>query len=130
MSAKPTTAQASVIAYFNGGPVPAGRITQTTYDACERNGWIKPTDVHPFHRTTDAGRLALRLVAERTNREQAIRWIKEQIDKLTEAELLMVRDALGRLDSVEEERCETCGEPWRLLRTGAVGHCEDACPSQ
>lgn len=94
---KPTSIQAAVIAYFNGGPVPTGRVTETTYEACRRNGWIEPTDVHPFHRTTNAGRAALAAVAERTDREGAIYWIKEQIDNLSEEELLIVRDTLRHL---------------------------------
>lgn len=34
----------------------------------------------------------------------------------------------------DEPRCESCGEPWRLLNSGRVGHCGDEhgndCPAQ
>lgn len=45
--------------------------------------------------------------------------------------LTMQLAVIVRLD---DPRCESCGEPWRLLRSGAVGHCGDEngndCPVQ
>lgn len=36
-------------------------------------------------------------------------------------------DTVAALEDVTEPRCPSCGEPERLLASGAVGHCGDAC---
>lgn len=65
-TAKPTPAQHKVITYFNGGPIPAGRVTEATYAVCRREGWIEPIEEFPFHRTTDLGRQAIGRPAEQS----------------------------------------------------------------
>lgn len=63
---EPTPAQLATIVYFNGGPTPQQqgvRITQATYDACERRGWVEQISEWPYRRTTDAGRRAAGLDA-------------------------------------------------------------------
>jgi len=52
---RPTQSQAQLIDFFDGGPVPTRRCTPGTYRACVANGWIEPTDAHPYHRATSKG---------------------------------------------------------------------------
>lgn len=55
VTAKPTTAQAAVIAYFHDGTKPTVRTNQATDTVCLRNGWTENIDKFPFARATDAG---------------------------------------------------------------------------
>lgn len=52
----PTPTQRQTIRYFNGDlTAAAGRSSQTTYNVCERNGWIEEINVFPYHQATRAG---------------------------------------------------------------------------
>ncbi|MEU3452244.1 hypothetical protein ABZ671_01175 [Micromonospora sp. NPDC006766] len=54
-TAKPTPAQAAMIAYFHDGTRSSVRSNQASYTVCEREGWVEKTESFPYHRATDAG---------------------------------------------------------------------------
>lgn len=88
-----TPTQFAVVTYFDGGPVPTCRVTEASYEACRRRGWIVSTDTFPFHQTTDEGREALK-----RNRERMTNQRNNDIDILARA----IRD-------VEEVRADLRG---------------------
>lgn len=56
----PSESQRQCIIYFAGGSLPRVKVTEATYGACRRNGWITQSgDVFPFHVSTEKGLLAI-----------------------------------------------------------------------
>ncbi len=61
--AKPTAEQERVIRYFAHETVTQTKNPATldrTYRICEARGWIEQTETYPYHRTTAAGKDAIR----------------------------------------------------------------------
>jgi len=54
---KPTATQVEVIRYFAGKGT--GKLNPRSYPPCVRNGWIEAIEEFPYHRTTNAGRIAV-----------------------------------------------------------------------
>lgn len=60
---KPTPTQVEVIKYFAGQET--GKLNARSYAPCVRNGWIEGIEEFPYHRTTDAGRIAANITTDR-----------------------------------------------------------------
>jgi hypothetical protein len=109
---------------------------------------LYPSFIHCVHSDDDqAGTAELAAVAEALAVEQsthgghpaaervfgAVEFRVYYVPRVDAAEYQADRKLLARVKAEQDARCESCGEPLRLIANGTVGHCGDEhgndCPA-